>query len=502
MSLRRGKERKYTTSNNSAAGSDCLADYYSSNEDIVRNDPLIGMILFFLQTKLFSDGINFMRGTERLIAPDDFQTHVQHYYMPFMYKAIEFMLARGYLVFTIYTNEKDVEVPDVPDMELLSIFIKYDEATWYPVVEACWQDSNDTRDLYVFNSQNPFGVTPFNTKAPVDRVKPFLRQWYQMIENRQVSAYFNSRPPMVLQHPPSTTRQTNQNRSDVNFDEDVEMVLQANMKTIGLDKLFIKRIQQLTDHDKQTFQNNKSATVKTWYERARERERDRPEGRFMYVPHGLQFVNTPLAAMDEHFVANQSALLENIFNSFGIPYSAILTSASKTSSTGIDLHRTMLLNTLKTWTSIFNILLTDIYRITFNVNNGTTAITNQNKAKRKKSVIKSQAAHAKKFGHHESGDEEDEEFDDSTLFQEEKEKLVTVHLGASNMTTPEIASDLFNQGVINWDNFKSLKLQSVGLPLSMLDTESKEPLRQEAQTMEEMLKLKETSTMQMAGKKH
>ena len=67
MSLRRGKERKYTTSNNSAAGSDCLADYYSSNEDIVRNDPLIGMILFFLQTKLFSDGINFMRGTERLI---------------------------------------------------------------------------------------------------------------------------------------------------------------------------------------------------------------------------------------------------------------------------------------------------------------------------------------------------------------------------------------------------------------------------------------------------
>ncbi len=43
--------------------------------------------------------------------------------------------------------------------------------------------------------------------------------------------------------------------------------------------------------------------------------------------------------------------------------------------------------------------------------------------------------------------------------------------------------------MIGFDTFKRLRLQSVGLPISLLDPTSKAPLRMQARTMEEELTL-------------
>ena len=116
-----GQKTGYTTE--SMAGNfgratfftDPLAGYSASNEQLIKQDSIIQKVLLFLQYKLFSDGVVFLSNGKIETAPDDFQTDIDHYWIPFLHKALAFIFARGFLVFRVYINDKGHSVPDVPD---------------------------------------------------------------------------------------------------------------------------------------------------------------------------------------------------------------------------------------------------------------------------------------------------------------------------------------------------------------------------------------------------
>ena len=49
---------------------DSLHAYYGSNEELLRSDTILQMVLGFLQGKLFSDGLQFVQGKELVVPPD------------------------------------------------------------------------------------------------------------------------------------------------------------------------------------------------------------------------------------------------------------------------------------------------------------------------------------------------------------------------------------------------------------------------------------------------
>lgn len=466
--------------------SDSLYSYYATNEELVRSDSILQAVIGFLQGKLFSDGIQFVRDNELLVPPDDVDTHVKNEWIPFCYKSMRFIFARGFLIYTIYVNKKGIVVPDVPAFELLKVEIQTDEKTGATVIYADWiTEKADRTPLYIFNSQSPFGVTAFNNVAPVDRVKPFLLQYYQLVENRTVSSYYNSRPPLIVQHP-QQRQLADSGRGDLtNIDDELERVHLDNVNTLGLDNLFVQRIRSLGNVDKQTYQEMaQSLYPKPWWLKSAERQRDRPESRMFYIPHGLQFSAAPSAISDPDFLAMQGSLLENIYNSFGIPASAILNSSSKQLASGVELHKTMLFNTLKTWSGMYNIILTDIYRIIYDVKDAPVAVDGfRPKGPEAERFEDKQIA---KFGKHNT-------FDDSTLFNKSKsaQGMVVVHLKSAFTTTPEQAYALYHEGVLSWRTYQRLRLESVGLPPMLADTSVPPPMRLGAQTMEEAVKLRE-----------
>jgi hypothetical protein len=101
---------------------------------------------------------------------------------------------------------------------------------------------------------------------------------------------------------------------------------------------------------------------------------------------------------------------------------------------------------------MYEILLTDLYRLSFNVEEA--------------------AANVLKNSKHETSIE-----------------IVTVHLGSATMTSPELAFDMYHKGVTTFETYQQLMLQSVGLPADMADTSVKPPLRMEAQTKEEIIEI-------------
>jgi len=372
VNLTFGRETIYT---------DPLSGYSKSNDQLIRDDAIIKKVLVFLKYKLFSDGVMFIKNGEIMIPPEHIQTNIDHYWIPFLHRALEFIFAHGFLIFKVCENSKGIMVPDVPDFELLDLEIGYDNKTAETVLDVKWKDASyNGTTLYVINNQSPFGITPANTNAPVDNAKGFLLQYYQLVENRYVASFHNSHPPLVLQHPPMKVA-GDSGRNDLdNYDDMLERRIYENMNSIGQDDLIISRIKRIAAIEKATYSNDAallSTTVpKQWWARALERRLDRPESRFMYIPHGLSYSAPPTVNPEADFVNMQTALLENIYNSFGIPYSAILTSSARQTATGLELHKTTLINTLKTYWLTFRIIMTDVYRIMYEFNEDTVAADN------------------------------------------------------------------------------------------------------------------------------
>ncbi len=334
----------------------------------------------------------------------------------------------------------------------------------------------------MFNTQSPFAVTPLSLGAPVDRIKSYLRQWYQLAENRATASYFNSRPPLIVQHP-QTRQMAVAGSGDLgNIDNDLEAIHLETIRTLGIDDLYVSRIQNLGAHQNRTYQEASKSLVRgPWHVKSQERQRDRPESRLMYIPHGLQYTAAPLAVVDADYLNAQAAIVEQIYTAFGIPYSVILKPSANQSTTSIEMQKALLNKTMKVWWGMYNIILTDIYRIMHNVTESPVAVDNYGEV--------ATGEEARKFGKH----DEDSDFDDAELFRKSAKTagLVTVHLKSAMATTAEQASALYHEGIISWKSFQRLRLEAVGLLPILADPTVKPPMRMLAQTMDEALKLHE-----------
>ena len=476
--------------------SDPLSSYYSNNQQLVQQDAIVQKVLTFLKMKLFSDGIVFVRDSSILIPPDSLQTNVNHYWIPFLFKTLPFMFAQGFLVFRIYENNKGHMVPDVPDYDLLTIKISYNEKTAAPEVEAKWKDgAYKSNQLYVINCQSAFGITPANQMSPVDAVKPLLLEYYQLVENKFVANFHNARPPMILQHPVMKAPRDAGVNDLSNYDDLIESKVYDNMEVWSKDEFNMQRIRNVSRWEKATYTANANAfsngMPSQWWIKAQSRQQERPESRFMYVPHGLTYTSGPSSNSEGDYVNIQTAIMEKIFNAFGIPYSAILTSSSHQTATGLELHKTTLINTLKTYWLLYQIILTDVYRLCFDFVKVEVDI-DQTKKKRKIDKDKNE-------------DDDDDEIKQPTsekeLFNNKEKSLVQVYLKSQFQTSPEQALALYHEGVISFQLFQQLRLESVGLPVFLTDTSVAPPIRTQAMDMGTTMKLNENAKAVQATKK-
>jgi hypothetical protein len=476
VNLTFGRESIYT---------DPLASYAQNNDQLIRDDAIIKKVLVFLKNKLFSDGIIFLKGGEILVPPDDLQTNIDHYWRPFLDKALDFIFAHGFLVFKVFENSKGIMVPDVPDYELLDVEIGYAQNTAETIVDVTWKDASfNNMTLYVINNQIPFGITPANRTTPVDNAKPFLLQYYQLVENRYVASFQNSRPPLILQHPQvKVTGDAGRNDLE-NYDDMLERQIYENLQSVGQDNLILSRIRKLAKHENAIF-NNDAAVLSTsvprpWWARAIERRLDRPESRYLYIPHGLSYSAPPPVNPESDFVNMQTSLLENIYNSFGIPYSAIMSTSSKQLTAGLELHKTTLIGTLKTYWAVFKIILTDVYRIMYEFSNAAVGADNYVEPKAKKRKV-------------DKDDDDDQPKSEKELFKEKTSGLIAVYLKSQFQTTPEQALQLYHEGVISFETFQQLRLESVGLSVALADTTVPPPIRANAMNMKDTMTLNENA---------
>jgi len=256
------------------------------------------------------------------------------------------------------------------------------------------------------------------------------------------------------------------------------------MEVWSKDEFNMQRIRNVARPEKATYNSNttlNNGMPSQWWIKAQARQNERPESRFMYVPHGLSYASGPNSNSEGDYVNIQTALMEKIYNSFGIPYSAILTSSSHQTATGLELHKTTLINTLKTYWTLYEIILTDVYRLMFDFVNVEVDI-DQTKKKRK---VADDDDDDKK--------EEEQPKSENDLFKKDKKGLVKVYLKSQFQTSPEQAFALYHEGVISFDLFKTLRLESVGLPVFLADGSVPPPIRTQAMDIGLTMKLNENA---------
>ena len=166
-------------------------------------------------------------------------------------------------------------------------------------------------------------------------------------------------------------------------------------------------------------------------------------------PQGLVHANTQLPVMDPEYISITVQLFESICNVFGIPYSAIFKSSGKQTTNEVEMHKTMLINTLKMWWLMYKMILTDVYRVIY-------------------------------------------DYSDEIEIVDAKDKkgMTTVHLKSEFLTSPEQVKMLYDEGVIAFETFQRLRLHSVGLPEILADVSIDAPLRASLM-MEETIKINE-----------
>ena len=443
------------------SNADALYDYYADNEAIVHTDAVMRTLIGYISNKLFGAGIQFIRGTAMLRPPPDFDPDA---WVPFLIDTLPFIVAHGALVFYIHQDPQTrVSTPHVPEWPLIVLRDAYDETTKQPIVTVEWRDAERADRLYVFNTGNPFGRKPTRTGAPVDAVKDLLRQYYYNLEMHTVAKDHNSRPPIVLQ---SKAQQRDPavlaNELGV-FDSELERRMLQNMHTVGLDELFIQRIKMASDPERRTYSagggGGGSGGPMPWWARARARIAAPPEQRFMYIPHGLEAQTSQQSFVDAGFSKEQGEIIQAIYSAFGIPYTALLSAASQQSSTGIELHKTMLVDTLRVWQRIYSTILTDVYRIIFDVQGVPLAM---------ETADGEPAGDAVKDGRF-------------------KKAYTTVHLRSAFITTPEHVTALYHDGVISWQTFQDMRLEALNLPTALADRSVPPAARLNAQTQAQML---------------
>jgi len=459
---------------------DALRDYSRSNDELLNEDPTLSSILHLISTKLFTSGLAFFVNNKWHIPDDDFMFIVRNYWEAFMFRAFSFILAHGYLVWYPAKISESVIVPEVPDFSQITVDMYYDERSGQAVMNAAWKNDKTTTPLKIFHRSLPFRVTPENRLSVVDKVKPLLRMLYQLTEARVVASHMNANPPMVVQR----TKQQDPSKKGVQDELSVQdPVLEFEDKyllELGIDETFVERLQMTASNPMyQTYvgkEETQTMGPSHWWEKAELAMQRRPESRFLFVPGGLQFVNSTPGHVDPDYSKMREGIVEEIYHAFGIPPSMVTSHTSKV-SVGVEMHTTTFLNTMQMWWRIYSLLMTDVFRVLY----GTADVPNLssiNKDTLRKSgedtIAKEIDGEGKLF----------RKVNDNGApkgVEQKSSKSVTVYLRSQFVTSPEQVEKLYSQKVIPFGVFQRLRTDSIGVPEMLIDPSLTEPLELAAQ---------------------
>jgi hypothetical protein len=483
---------------------DATSAFVDSNEQLLRDNEVLKTIENFLKAKLFSKGLLFLVEGEWMVPSGEFAAIVQHHWLPFLCKALRFIMARGFLVWFIVRTPKGYAIPDVPDISQLNYKFVRDWNTGQTRLDVRWVEAQ-LHDiiLYTFNNESTFGITPEEPNSMIDSAKNLIRMLQVSAMNEEIACHNNARAPIMIEMP-MRTGTNNTDSKTVTLDELLGRGWAEKTIAMGNDDLAVGRVRRMQQMN--VYNNNNSDVLggenggraMPCWKRAQVASDIKPAGRFVIPPYGMTYRGTVTVQGDPNWMKKRQMLVEEVYNLFGIPYSALMTSTAQISSTGIDLHKTMLLNTLEMWWVTFSILLTDVYRLLHDPLSLMVANTQPTFEQDNSKMISEEKLRTRDILKSINSDNIRKNFrprgDKSAVREDGRESnnirySVTVELTSRFSTTPEQAYALYHDGTVSFQDSQRLRLQSVGLPTSMADAKCPPPMRVMARTLEEELLL-------------
>lgn len=495
-------------------GMDALAEYTQSNEQLMQTDATLSSLVQLLASKLFSHGMVFIVNRKWMDVDDDFNFVVRNYWEAFLFRSLVFMLCRGFLAWYESEVSPGVFIPVVPDYSQIIVDQYYEEKTGDSVLDVDWKSDKITTKLRVFHRPLPFHITPESRGSMVDKVKPLLRMLYQLSASRVVAAHRNANTPMVVQRgqmrdPTRSGTMAQAGEEDVWAEFDDRMIAERQV-----DEAYTERIRDaVADPKYQTFQGKEDegrGGARAWWVHAEEEMYKRPEARLMYIPSGLQHVNATQVHVDPDYDRIRTSIIEEIYQTFGIPPTVLMSSHGERISAGAEMHNTTFINTMQMWWRVYELLLTDVFRVihgeadvipTVAGDNGKRKNQRKNDgddddddgkrgstARPRKRVRQSDADESIAVPRQLFKDSKDSKGSSSSSSQGGKqgdngavEDNVTVFLRSQFVTSSEQVEKLYSQRVINMNVFRRLRLDALGLPEMLQDHTLPEPVELLAQ---------------------
>lgn len=440
--------------------------YWSSNEEIMRNDSHIIGIVNFMVNKLLVEGFVFTMGDTWLQPDPKMQSVLDRDYMDFAVDMFFFFYARGICVFTRYRTPEGVNVPRVvrwDDIQVEEVPVIGHRGVYTHTAK--WRDTKMRQPLYLLE-----GGKAFQYGSRIDQSKPVLQQLYMMEEDRAAGARMMARPPIVLEnaHALEPDRPAAHVIAEAPM---VDLVLRAG-SMLGKDNLNAMRmnnaVQSAVHGAALRRQRQDTGAPVPPHVRIRYAADAPAETRFTQVMQGYAQSRADTGKPDPAYAESHMRALQALHLINGIPPSALLQSHKTDTVSGVvEWHKTILRDTLALWQTIISDGLTEaLYMMHAPEELGLRDV---------KPTYREQ--HARVIG------DTAAEMPLGRIFAKDfKNKRIKMSLRSQLVVPPEVAQSLYNTGIISFENTQRLTLLAYGLPTWLVDATAKEPIRTEAQT--------------------
>lgn len=469
-----------------------LANHVPDRMTLLLTDPTLAGIRNMLKSRITDAGLAFMVGG-KLSNPDpDFKHLTQVHWEPFMSKALDFIIAYGYLVWFLYTPSNAIHpVPSVPDLAQLTVKIDYGKHG-APEVDAQWKDKDLQHiPLEIFYHPIPFRVTPAHPESLVDQVAPLLFMMCALNEAHATAAGRSSNPAMVLQRPPVKDPNTGEREGFAGRARETEHD-QREMFDKQLDDMALARIRELanggpSDDDDDAIGPVAPPPPAHWYERANKNLTSASEHRYNLVPYGLSFARVVETRAFGNYVQEYLMLQQQVYAAFAFPIAAMGGGAAEKTSKGASMQDESLVLAFTKYRKLMETLMTDVYRKAYprppqQPKIGKTATKGGEKGKSTESTT---ITAAEQF--HAAADE----------YRQADPNEVHVILESQHRVNSSDAAALYYDRVINHKTFQNLSARAVGLNTELIDTTLKEPV----ELVEQAILASAQSSSKLTGKR-
>lgn len=290
-------------------------EYFKENDEILKNDPVVGKIFLRLLSILFADGISFRIDGDWKVPKDNMRSIIQAHWKPFLSKMLRFVMCNGFLVWFISHSESGVMYPDVPDLSQINLIpsIKKNGSFFH---EAAWALESNKSRLYVLDRKNVFGLSNEFQFSMINLVKPLLSMLYKRDQANILMANRAGNPPCIYQN--ISRRGYGGQMSDISkpymsngINNTTDSMNMAVVDAQFVDEANYMRVADMQDYlDTKPF--NQGKAIMGPVERLNLALHSRFESNLVLVPYDLEYVAPPNASNDLDYVNTRNKLVNEI----------------------------------------------------------------------------------------------------------------------------------------------------------------------------------------------